>query len=113
MDEDETISQKQRAHEEAVEQTQKLRIKNNDLLLKLQECSLLVLRDKREVEMRAEQVAKREQAVAHREKEVTMREEIITKREQAVAQIEADAANRVHEINELKERLASLECNQN
>lgn len=85
--EDEVFTQKRKAYEEALEQAQKLRNRNNHLHLKLQECSMLVLRERREIEMR---------------------EEMVTKREQAVAQSEAENANRVHVLNQLKERLEQI-----
>lgn len=85
--EDEVFAQKRKAYEEALEQAHKLRNRNNHLHLKLQECSMLVLRERREIEMR---------------------EEMVSKREQAIYQIESENANRVHELNQLKETFAMI-----
>lgn len=69
------IRQKRQALEEALEQAQKIRNKNNDLYLKLQECCMHLQRDREQVEQREENVARRE--------------ENVLRREQAVAKLEA------------------------
>lgn len=101
--EDQLCRQKRQALEEALEQAQKRRIKNNDLYLKLQECCMHLQRER---------------------EDVARREENVTRREQAIAQLESESLNHNHEINRLREQISliieeasrrgiNLECLQN
>lgn len=78
--EDQFCRQKRQALEEALEQAQKRRNKNNDLYLKLQECCMHLQREREDV----------------------------AKREQMVAKLEAEFADRNHEFNRLKEQLSLI-----
>lgn len=62
--EDQIFHQKRQALDEALEQAQKRRDKNNYIYLKLQECSMLLQQERKEVAKMEELVARREQAVA-------------------------------------------------
>lgn len=56
--EDQLCRQKRQALEEALEQAEKRRNKNNDLYLKLQECCMHLQREREEVARREERVSK-------------------------------------------------------
>lgn len=79
-EEDLLFKQKHQALNDALEQVQRRRDKNNDLYLKLQECSMHLQRERDDV----------------------------ARREQLVSQKESDIEMRVHELNRLKEKLANI-----
>lgn len=98
--EDEVFTQERKAFEEALEQAQKLRNRNKHLHLKLQECSMLVLRERREIEMREEMVTKREQAVIQAESKNRCRENELNQMRETITLIK----------DELNRRGIQLEC---
>jgi len=85
--EDQICRQKRQALDEALEQAQKRRNKNNDLYLKLQECCMHLQRER---------------------EEVARREDSVSKREQIMAQLEAEHSDRNHEVNHLREQVALI-----
>lgn len=85
--EDHLCIQMRQALEEALDQAQKRLIKNNDLYLKLQECFMLVRREREEV--------------------AELKENLIA-REQLVAKIEAESSSRTNEMNHIKEQLSLI-----
>jgi len=87
LNEDQYIRQRQQAVDEAYEQAQRRRNKNNELYLKLQECCMHLQRDRQEVERREKLVSRREEEVKKREQEATRREESIARREKELEQL--------------------------